>query len=84
MKPEERARWLESSPPIAVDGGDEAELTGHTVRVRDLRFRFGAPEAYPPSAVAVGPVRNNAEQLAKDSPAATRGTTSKPHDPGQL
>lgn len=42
MNGAERSRWLDPSPPIAVDGIAPA----HETRVRDLRLRFGDPETY--------------------------------------
>jgi hypothetical protein len=45
MNAADRARWLEPSPSIAIDGlGHAAPM--HKIVIRDLRARFGDPEAY--------------------------------------
>ena len=50
MNANQRAHWLGTSPPIAVDGSEsptrapvrpQARVLTHSVRVRDRRERFG-------------------------------------------
>ena len=49
MNSEERAHWLEPSPPLAVDGNARRRAPRratirHEASVRDIRRRFGDPE----------------------------------------
>jgi hypothetical protein len=44
MTSADRSRWLEPSPPLAVDDDAGQSERVHEIRVRDHRARFGDPE----------------------------------------